>query len=88
MQYCLKLFISGNTSVSNRAVKTLDYLNTNYPDVISSQIVDLTELPGQAEEENILATPTLVKLEPRPPQRFIGDLSDVEKLEKLLGLKS
>jgi circadian clock protein KaiB len=38
-----------------------------------------------AEDEKILATPTLIKSLPLPLRRVIGDLSDKEKV--LLGLE-
>ncbi len=48
------------------------------------QIVDVLEHPQLAEDEKILATPTLIKRLPPPLRRVIGDLSDREKV--LLGL--
>lgn len=48
------------------------------------QIVDVVEHPQLAEDEKILATPTLIKRLPPPLRRVIGDLSDREKV--LLGL--
>lgn len=48
------------------------------------QIIDVVENPQLAEDEKILATPTLIKRLPPPLRRVIGDLSDKEKV--LLGL--
>lgn len=48
------------------------------------QIIDVVENPQIAEDEKILATPTLIKRLPLPLRRVIGDLSDKEKV--LLGL--
>jgi circadian clock protein KaiB len=48
------------------------------------QIIDVIEHPQLAEDEKILATPTLIKRLPPPLRRVIGDLSDKEKV--LLGL--
>ena len=47
-------------------------------------IIDVLEHPQLAEDEKILATPTLIKRLPPPLRRVIGDLSDKEKV--LLGL--
>lgn len=41
--------------------------------------------PDLAEDEKILATPTLIKSLPLPLRRVIGDLSDTEKV--MLGLE-
>jgi circadian clock protein KaiB len=40
-----------------------------------------------AEGEQIIATPTLVKKLPLPLRRFIGDLSDMERIVLGLDLK-
>ena len=49
------------------------------------EIVDVLEHPQRAEDEKILATPTLIKQLPPPLRRVIGDLSDKDKV--LLGLE-
>lgn len=48
-------------------------------------IIDVLEHPQIAEDEKILATPTLIKALPPPLRRVIGDLSDKDKV--LLGLE-
>lgn len=48
------------------------------------EIIDVLEFPQIAEDENILATPTLIRELPLPLRRVIGDLSDRDKV--LLGL--
>ena len=45
----------------------------------------MLEHPEMAENERILATPTLIKSLPLPLRRVIGDLSDKDKV--LLGLE-
>ena len=49
------------------------------------EIIDVLEFPDLAEDEKILATPTLIKSLPPPLRRVIGDLSNTEKV--LLGLE-
>ena len=49
------------------------------------EIIDVLEFPDLAEDERILATPTLIKSLPLPLRRVIGDLSDKEKV--LMGLE-
>ena len=48
------------------------------------KIIDVFKNPQLAEDEKILATPTLSRVLPPPVKRIIGDLSDKEKV--LLGL--
>jgi circadian clock protein KaiB len=43
-------------------------------------VIDVLENPQIAEEEKILATPTLIKESPSPLKRIIGDLSDTAKV--------
>jgi circadian clock protein KaiB len=49
------------------------------------EIIDVLQYPQLAEDEKILATPTLIKQLPPPLRRVIGDLSDKEKV--LFGLE-
>jgi circadian clock protein KaiB len=81
----LKLYITGKTAKSERAIENLygiceEELNGQY----ELKIVDVLENPQLAEDEKILATPTLIKELPPPFRRIIGDLSEKEKV--LLGL--
>jgi len=50
-----------------------------------NEIPDVLEHPQRAEDDRILATPTLIKQLPPPLRRVIGDLSDKAKV--LLGLE-
>jgi len=49
------------------------------------EVIDVLEQPQLAEDEKVLATPTLIKQLPPPLRRVIGDLSDKNKV--LLGLE-
>jgi circadian clock protein KaiB len=85
-KYLLKLFITGQTPRSVRAIANLkriceEELQGQYEMVI----IDTLERPQLAEEENVLATPMLIKQLPPPLRRIIGDLSDVDKV--LMGLE-
>lgn len=84
-RYLLKLYVTGETPRSKRAIANLrriceDELTSQYELVV----VDVLERPQLAEDEKILATPTVVKELPSPIRRVIGDLSDSERV--LLGL--
>ena len=48
------------------------------------RVIDVLEHPAMAEDEKIVATPTLVKDMPPPTRRVIGDLSDFQRV--LFGL--
>ncbi len=44
------------------------------------EIVDISLDPAAAVSNNIIAVPTLIKRRPLPEQRFIGDLSETDRL--------
>lgn len=48
------------------------------------QVIDIYKQPVLARGEQIIATPTLIKKLPPPLRKFIGDLSNTERI--LLGL--
>ncbi len=81
----LKLYVTGKTPRSERAIKTLQQIcDEQLGSAYDLQIIDVLENPQLAEDEKILATPTVIKSLPPPIRRIIGDLSDSEKV--LLGL--
>ncbi|MEM6448039.1 MAG: circadian clock protein KaiB [Cyanobacteria bacterium J06642_2] len=83
--YVLKLYVAGNTANSVRAIRTLqDILETEFQGVYSLKVIDVLKNPQLAEEDKILATPTLAKILPPPVRKIIGDLSDRERV--LIGL--
>ena len=83
--YILKLYVAGNTPNSMRALNTLrEILESEFKGVYALKVIDVLKSPQLAEEDKILATPTLSKILPQPVRRIIGDLSDREKV--LIGL--
>jgi circadian clock protein KaiB len=85
MKYNLKLYVTGNTPRALRAISNLKRIcEEELAGQYEMTIVDVLSRPQLAEDEKILATPTLVKSLPPPLRRIIGDLSDTEKV--LLGL--
>lgn len=85
-QYLLKLYVTGSNPRADRAVVNLRRIcEQELAGQYDLQIIDVLEHPQLAEDEKILATPTLIKQLPPPLRRVIGDLSDTEKV--LLGLE-
>jgi len=83
--YVLKLYVAGNTPNSVKALKTLkNILEEELQGVYALKVIDVLKNPQLAEEDKILATPTLSKVLPPPVRKIIGDLSDREKV--LIGL--
>jgi circadian clock protein KaiB len=84
-QFKLRLYITGRTPQSQRALENLEAIcSTELEDQYEIEVIDVLEHPTLAENEKILATPTLVKRLPEPVRKIIGDLSDRQKV--LVGL--
>jgi circadian clock protein KaiB len=87
-KYLLKLYITGQTARSERAIANLRQIcGTALGNDYELVIIDILERPQLAEEQRILATPTLIREFPLPVRRVIGDLSDKEKLLLALDLQ-
>lgn len=85
MLYKLRLFVTGRTPHSQRAIYELHKLcEEELAGQYEVEVIDVLEHPDAAEQDKILATPTLVKQLPPPVRRIIGDLSVKDKV--LLGL--
>jgi circadian clock protein KaiB len=54
----------------------------------SLEIIDVYQQADVAEKDQLIALPLLIKKEPLPERRMIGDLSDTKKVLKGLGLLS
>jgi len=81
----LRLYVTGETPRSKRAIENLKAIcETELKGEYQLAVIDVLEQPQLAEDEKILATPTLIKEIPPPARRIIGDLSRKEQL--LIGL--
>jgi circadian clock protein KaiB len=83
--WSLRLYVAGQTPKSLAAFSNLkklceEHLFGRY----RIEIVDLVKQPHLAQNDQIVALPTLVRKLPEPLKRIIGDLSNLEKV--LLGL--
>jgi circadian clock protein KaiB len=84
-RYVLRLYVTGLTSRSARAVKNLqaicdEYLAGRY----DLEVIDIYQQPVLTRGEQIIAAPTLIKKLPLPMRRIIGDMSNRDRV--LLGL--
>lgn len=83
--YVLRLYVSGLTPNSRRAIEnTKQICESNLKGRYELDIIDIYQQPARAREDQIVAVPTLVKVSPVPIRKFIGDMSNVERI--LLGL--
>ncbi|MFO0879901.1 MAG: circadian clock KaiB family protein [Gemmataceae bacterium] len=87
-RYHLKLFITGKTPRSLRAIDNLERICHNQlGEACRLEVIDVLEAPERAEEARILATPTVIRELPRPLRRIIGDLSDTRMVLQGLELQ-
>jgi circadian clock protein KaiB len=80
-QYVLRLFVTGSTVRSARAIENLrrvceERLSGEY----DLEVIDIYQHPNAAKDYQIVAAPTLVKMLPLPLRRIIGDLADEERV--------
>ena len=86
-EFRLRLFVSGATPRSMRAVATVRRLcKSKLTGRYILEVVDIYRNPAAAREHQIVALPTLLKLAPVPKRLFIGDMSDTAPLAAGLGL--
>ena len=79
--YLLRLYISGSTPHSTRAVANIRSLcEEHLPGRYELEVIDIYQQPEHAVLAQIIAAPTLIKRLPLPLRRFIGNMSDREKM--------
>ena len=85
-KYILRLYVTGSSHRSLQAVYNLKKLCEEYlPDDYDLEVIDIYKDPAAAREEQIIAAPTLVKKLPHPIRKFVGDMSNTQKI--LVGLE-
>ena len=86
-RFVLRMFVAGMTARSQRTIANLRTIcATHLRGRVDLEIVDIYQHPALAEADQIVAAPTLLKLQPLPVRRIIGDLSDVARVLRGLGL--
>jgi circadian clock protein KaiB len=87
-RYALSLYVVGATMSSSRAIVNVRKLcEEHLPGRYVLEVVDLSLDPSAASSAQIVAAPTLVKEEPPPLRRFIGDMSNTELILEGLGVE-
>ena len=83
--YSFILFVSGMSVKSSHAVENLKAIcDQHLKNKFKLQIIDITKEKEKAAEHQIFAIPTLIKIRPLPSRTIIGDLSQTEKVLKIL----
>ncbi|CAA9314673.1 MAG: hypothetical protein AVDCRST_MAG68-1456 [uncultured Gemmatimonadetes bacterium] len=82
----LVLYVAGDTPRSRSARATLEWLADGGAEAVETEVVDVVEAPERADAARILLTPTLVREEPLPQRRVVGDLRVGAQVAEALGL--
>jgi circadian clock protein KaiB len=85
--YVFRLYVTGASPNSLRAIANTkviceEYIKDNY----ELEVIDVYQQPVVAARENIVALPLLIKKMPLPEKRLIGDMSELERVLKGIGL--
>ena len=88
LMYVLTLYVTATTPRSTKAIANIrklcdQYLNGRY----DLDIVDISRDPEMARSDQLIAAPTLIKRLPLPLRRFIGDMSDTNRLKVGLDIR-
>ena len=84
-KYVLRLYVAGINPRSSEAILSItEICQEHLKDRYELEIIDIYQQPTLAKGEQIIAAPTLIKKLPEPLRRFIGNLSDKERI--LVGL--
>jgi circadian clock protein KaiB len=83
--YVLRLYVTGTTARSGQAILNIreiceEHLKGRY----ELEVVDIYQQPVLVAGEQIIASPTLIKKLPLPLRRFIGDMTNTDRI--LVGL--
>ncbi|WP_223649010.1 circadian clock KaiB family protein [Hymenobacter psoromatis] len=85
--YELVLYVTGATPNSTRAVRNIKAICEQYlPGGYVLRILDIYQQPELAQQAQLVAAPTLVRLRPLPQRRLVGDLSNRPLVLSVLGL--
>jgi circadian clock protein KaiB len=88
-QFRLKLYVSGSSPNSVRAINNLkEICETHLASNYKLEIIDVYQDTGVATEAQLVALPLLVKEFPLPVTKLIGDMSDTKKVLHGLGLET
>lgn len=84
--YLFRLYVSGTSPRSAAAIHNIRRICEEYlPGHFELEVIDVYQQRAETREAQIIAVPTLIKELPLPPQRFVGDMSNTEKI--VIGLK-
>jgi len=86
--YVLRLYVTGASRQSLQAIDNIKHLcEENFTGRYQLEVIDIYQQPQAAMKAQLLAAPTLIKDQPPPVRRLIGNLSNAAETLKGLGAK-
>lgn len=83
----LRLFVHNSSPRTTKMVSIIKRMCTNeLKGGATLEVVDVSQEPQKAEDEHIIATPTLLRVMPEPKRRVVGDLNDMDLIVTALDL--
>lgn len=80
-KYLLRLYITDGTPQSLTALRNLRELcEVHLTGRYDIEVIDLLKNPERAQDDQIVAVPTLVREMPTPIRKFIGSLSNTQRI--------
>lgn len=85
--YVFCLYVTGASPNSSRAISNIKGLCENHlKNEYELNIIDVYQQPGIAQTVDIIALPLLIRKNPLPERRLIGDLADKERVIRSLDM--
>ena len=83
----LCLYIASDSPRGKRSIEQLEEFQRHFDGQMTFEVVDILKDRTKAIQLGVIAVPTLIKVEPHPQRRVIGDLGDSKKILIGLGLE-
>jgi circadian clock protein KaiB len=88
-KWILRLYVAGETARSLTAFANLKKIcEEHLANRHTIEVIDLSKQPELAQNDQIVALPTLVRKLPTPIRRVIGDLSNLDRVLVGMDLKA
>ena len=80
-KYLFKLYVAGMTRDRRDDISRIEQMMMKVVDDFTLEVIDVLENPSLAEENHVLATPTIVKELPEPVTKIIIDLENLDSIK-------
>lgn len=89
VQVHLRLYVAGNTRHSIEAIRSLkEICELRLHGRYRLEVIDIYQRPELAKDDQIIAVPTLLRMQPLPMRRLIGNLTDQARVLAGLDLQA